>query len=157
MKVKNIIVDSILPHKKSRIKLKKRGFTLLEVIIGIGLVGIALLGLAQLFTYSVLNNSRSERITSAVFLAQQQIDSLRNLTGTELSSLTAGLIDEQIDVNRDGTYDFRRITQVQAAGSNWEARILVFSAEQLGVAKDTLIQDPSQYRVKADVMTVISR
>jgi len=147
----------MLIQKKSRARLKKNGFTLFEVIIAIGIVAIALLGLAQLFTYSFLNNSRSDRITNATFLAQQQIDSLRNMTETELSNLTANPIDEQIDVNSDGTYDFRRITQVQAAGLYREVRILVFSAEQIAVARDTLIQNPSQYRVKADVRTIISR
>lgn len=152
-----MILKSMLIQKKSRAKLKNKGFTLFEVIIAIAIVAIAILGLAQLFTYSVLNNSRSDRITNATFLAQQQIDVLRNMTGTELSNLTADPIDEQIDVNSDGTYDFRRITQVQAAGLFWEVRILVFSAEQIAVAKDTLIQNPSQYRVKADVRTIISR
>jgi len=147
----------MLIQKKTRARLKKNGFTLFEVIIAIGIVAIAILGLAQLFTYSVLNNSRSDRITNATFLAQQQIDTLRNMTGTELSNLTADPVDEQIDVNSDGTYDFRRITQVQAAGLFWDIRILVFSAEQIAVAKDTLIQNPSQYRVKADVRTIISR
>ena len=147
----------MLIQKKTRARLKKNGFTLFEVIIAIGIVAIAILGLAQLFTYSVLNNSRSDRITNATFLAQQQIDTLRNMTGTELSNLTADPVDEQIDVNSDGTYDFRRITQVQAAGLFWDIRILVFSAEQIAVARDTLIQNPSQYRVKADVRTIISR
>lgn len=154
----------MLIQKISRVRLINKGFTLFEVIIAIAIVAIAILGLAQLFTYSVLNNSRSDRITKATFLAQQQIDALRNLTGSELSNLTADPIDEQIDINdeqidinKDGTYDFRRITQVQAAGLYWDIRILVFSAEQIGVAKDTLIQDPSQYRIKADIRTIISR
>ena len=152
-----MILKSMLIQKKSRAKLKNKGFTLFEVIIAIAIVAVAILGLAQLFTYSVLNNSRSDRITNATFLAQQQIDVLRNMTGTELSNLTADPIDEQIDVNSDGTYDFRRITQVQEGGLYWDVRILVFSAEQIAVAKDTLIQDPSQYRVKTDVRTIISR
>ena len=144
-------------RRKTRGARQKRGFTLFEVIVGIGLVGIALLGLAQLFTYSVLSNSRSDRMTNSIYLAQQQMDSLRNMTADELNALTAAALDEQIDVNNDGSYDFRRITQVQLSGSSWSVRVLVFSAEQLGVSLDSLLQDPARYRARADINTLISR
>lgn len=136
---------------------REKGFSLLEVVIGIALVGIALLGLAQLFTYSVMNNSRSDRMTNSIFLAQEQLDALRNLTSTELNALTSGAIDEQIDVNNDGTFDFRRLTQVQNSGANWSVRILVFSEAQLGIDAALLLQNPSTYKVKADFNTLISR
>jgi prepilin-type N-terminal cleavage/methylation domain-containing protein len=135
----------------------KAGFSLLEVVIGIALVGIALLGLAQLFTYSVMNNARSDRMTSSTYLAQEQIDGLRNLTFTELNTLTAGTIDEQIDTNNDGTYDFRRLTQVQQNGVNWSVRVLVFASDQFGVASSELVKYPTKYKVKTDVNTIISR
>jgi len=135
----------------------KEGFTLIEVLVSMALVSIAVLGLAQLFTYCILNNSRSEKISTATFLAQQQIDSLRNLTGAELSLAAAGEINEQIDINDDGTDDFRRITQVQASTYYWDVRVLVFSAEQIGTAQDDLIQNPSKYKVKANISTIISR
>ena len=40
-------------------KNKKDGFSLIEVLVGIAIVAIALLGLAQIFTYSVMTNSRA--------------------------------------------------------------------------------------------------
>jgi prepilin-type N-terminal cleavage/methylation domain-containing protein len=138
-------------------KRKNEGFSLVEVLVGIAIVGIALLGLAQLFTYSVMTNSRAERMSNATFLAQQQIDYHRNLTSDELNVLTAGTNDEQIDVNLDGSIDYRRLTAIQATGIFWEIRVLVFSAEQLGAALTDLIGDPQQYGVKADVSTIISR
>lgn len=143
--------------KETKTKNEERGFTLFEVVLGIGLVGIALLGLAQLFTYSVMSNSRSDRITNSVYLAQQQIDALRSLTADELNSLITGALDEQIDVNNDGTNDFRRITQVQLQGSNWAVRVMVFSETQMDTDLDTLVQNPAQHRVRADVNTLISR
>ena len=145
--------DLNLPLKER----KRKGFTLMEVVIGIALVAIALLGLAQVFTYSVMNNSRSERMSAATYLAQQQIDSLRSLTADELNALTEGAMDEQIDINNDGSYDFRRITQVQNTGSNWAVRVMVFSAEEMNRSLNSLIQNPGQYRVRADVNTVITR
>jgi len=138
-------------------KRKNVGFSLIEVLIGIAIVAIALLGLAQLFTYSVMTNSRAERMSNATFLAQQQIDFHRNLTSDELNVLTAGTNDEQIDVNLDGTIDYRRLTEIQNNGLFWEIRVLVFSAEQSSTPYIDLVGDPQQYRVKANVSTIISR
>lgn len=138
-------------------KTKNEGFSLVEVLVSIAIVAIALLGLAQLFTYSVMTNSRAERISNATFLAQQQIDYHRNLTADELNTLTAGTNDEQIDVNLDGSIDYRRLTAIQATGIFWEIRVLVFSAEQLNTAVNDLVGDPQQYGVKTDISTIISR
>jgi len=123
--------------------------------MAIAIVGIALLGLAQLFTYSVLINSRSERMTNATFLAQQRIEFLRNVSTTELSSIVSPT-DEQLDLNSDGILDFRRITQLQPTGYSWHVRILVFSGEQIGVPVASLIDEPDKYRVRADISTIIS-
>jgi prepilin-type N-terminal cleavage/methylation domain-containing protein len=136
--------------------LRRKGFSLVEVVIGIAIVGIALLGLAQLFTYSVLINSRSERMTKATFLAQQRIEFLRNISSTDLLALP-NPTDEQIDIDNDGTADFRRITQLEVSGYHWDVRILVFSVEQASVPVDTLIEQASDYKVRADISTVISR
>ncbi len=111
---------------------KGRGFSLIEVLVGITLVAIALVGLAELFTLSVMNNLRSSEITNATFLAQQRIDNLRTLVSNELSVYPA-ISDEQIDLNGDGTIDFRRITQVTPAISYYSVRILVFPAKQLAI------------------------
>jgi prepilin-type N-terminal cleavage/methylation domain-containing protein len=136
---------------------KNEGFSMVEVLVGLAVVAIALLGLAQLFTYSVMNNSRAERMSNATFLAQQQIDYHRNLTSDELNALTSGTNDEQIDVNLDGSIDYRRITELQVTGYFWELRVLVFSSEQLGTAVNDLVGDPPHYDVRADVSTIISR
>ena len=138
-------------------KREKDGFSLVEVLIGIAIVAIALLGLAQLFTYSVMTNSRAERMSNATFLAQQQIDYHRNLTADELNMLAAGNIDEQIDVNQDGTIDYRRITEIQSSGVFWQIRVLVFSAEQLNTDVGALTLDPQEHGVRADLNTIISR
>jgi len=136
-------------------KKKTKGFTLVEVVLAIAIVGIALLGLAQLFTYSVLVNSRSERMTNATFLAQQRIEFLRNISTTELSSVVSPT-DEQLDLNSDGIIDFRRITVLQSTGYSWNVRILVFSGEQLSIPVASLTDDPLKYRVRADISTIIS-
>jgi prepilin-type N-terminal cleavage/methylation domain-containing protein len=138
-------------------KKKNEGFSLIEVLIGLAIVAIGMLGLAQLFTYTVMSNSRAERMSNAVFLAQEQIDFHRNLTADELTTMSSGTNDEQIDVNLDGTYDYRRVTEVQGTGISWQIRVLVFSAEQFYTSLSDLIQDPQQYKVKANMTTIISR
>lgn len=135
---------------------KRKGFSLVEVVIAIAVVGIALLGLAQLFTYSVLINSRSERMTKATFLAQQRIEFLRNVSSVDLIALP-NPTDEQIDIDNDGVADFRRITQLNVSGYHWDVRILVFSVEQASVPVATLIEKADEYKVRADISTVISR
>ena len=130
---------------------------MIEVLVGIAVVAIALLGLAQLFTYSVMTNSRAERMSNATFLAQQQIDYHRNLTSDELNMLTTGVNDEHLDVNLDGSYDYRRLTEIQMSGVFWIIRVLVFSAEQMAESTADLMGDPQEYDVKAEVSTIISR
>ncbi|OGD34873.1 MAG: hypothetical protein A2V45_03400 [Candidatus Aminicenantes bacterium RBG_19FT_COMBO_58_17] len=153
---------------------KGKGFSLLEVLIGITLVAIAVLGLAQMFTLGILNNLRSERIANASFLAQQQVDIIRNLTGDELMTLALGngvdlngdgtmdvLKDDLLDVNSDSQLDYRRITEVQADSSGtslvFEVTVLVFSAEQMNTLKNQLILQPAGYGVQSKVNTIISR
>lgn len=151
----------------------KAGFTLIEAVIGIALVAIAILGLAEMFTLSVMNNLRSDRITTASFLAQQQIDSLRNLTGQEISNFHASangidlnfpadgvldiMKDEPIDLNGDSKDDYRRLTRVQALGTSWEIEILVFSSEQMTTPQASLLGNPTDYSVRARMTTIISR
>lgn len=163
MSNKNKIVDyklktageqSLNNYRKA---VKSKGFSLVEVVLGIALVGIALLGLAQLFFYSVMNNTRSDRMTNATFLAQQQIDFLRNLPAEELHGISLAPVDEQMDINSDGLIDFRRITQLQASGFFWNVRVMVFTGLHSGVDVEMILQNPSDYQVRADISTIISR
>lgn len=142
----------------SRQSSRSDGFSLIEVVIGIALIGVALLALIQMLYFSVLNNAKSDRMTQATFLAQQRIDFLRGLNGNELAGLAVTpIIDEQIDTNLDGIIDARRITQIQTSALFWNVRVLVFSGDQLGVALTSLVDNPANYNVRADINTVISR
>ncbi len=144
---------------KLRTSKNNEGFSLIEILIALFLLGIALLGMAQLFAFSVLNNSRSEKMTNATFLAQQQIDFLRILPASELNNLVSSSpIDEfQIDINNDSIIDFRRVTQIQSTESNWNVKVLVFPGDRQGESADTLSQSPLEYGLKAEMNTIISR
>lgn len=146
---------------------RSRGFSLIESLLGIALVAVALLGMAQLFTYSVMNSQRADRIANGTFLAQQQIDLLRNLTSGEIATLAANSTldfngngtmdmwtDEQININLDARVDFRRITDLQASGVSWNVRVLVFSGNP-GDNAAALLANPRDHRVQADIRAFI--
>jgi prepilin-type N-terminal cleavage/methylation domain-containing protein len=151
------------------------GFTLIEALIGIVLLAIAVLGLAEVFTVSLLNNLRAERMSNGSFLAQQQADALRNLTQDELTYLSTSQsvdlngdgspdisLDERLDLNLDGRDDYRRVTSLQlgqtmGTTSTWEVTIMVFSQEQLQVEKADLMQNPQLYRLRGRMDTIIAR
>lgn len=136
---------------------KRKGFSLIEVLVAMSLTTVALMGLIQLFLLGIAQNNRSDKMTNATFLAQQQIEQLRTFTADELNALTSALIDDLINVNQDIMVDFRRVTQVQISGFSWAIRVLVFAGAQTGVTAEDLIADPDSYRVRTDVSTIISR
>ena len=162
MKKQKISITDESTETKKKSRHKREGFTLIEVLVSVFLIGVAVMGLAQIFTLTVLNNSRSDRMASGTFLAQQRIDFLRNMTTLELNTATlsdgtAIPLDEQLDVNNDGTLDYRRITQIQSAGFYWDVRVAVFLSQYSTESAAQLLANPQQYRILADMNTVISR
>ena len=146
---------------------KKRGFSLIEVLVGLFLVAVAVLGLAHLFVLAVANNRNADLISTATNLAQQQIEVLRSLTSDELLTISAATLedwDEAIDINLDGTNNFRRITHVEETEFIFQARIFVYSAEKFSVDLNDLIPNPvdpfdafARHRPRAYLSTVITR
>ena len=66
---------------KIRIKLKgNQGFTLLEVLVAMIVLGVGLLGLAPMLVLSMQGNQFSREVTEAAFLAQDRIEQLKNQT-----------------------------------------------------------------------------
>ena len=140
---------------------RQQGFSLIEVLIGVFLVAVAVLGLVQLFLMSIMNNVRASEIANAVFLAQQEIDYLRSLTLPELAafpnSIRGEVDDQNIDVNTDGTPDFRRITVVTNRDPAFDVQVLVFPPSHLTTNRDELVDHPDRNRVRARMGTMITR
>jgi prepilin-type N-terminal cleavage/methylation domain-containing protein len=135
---------------------RRKGFSLIEVLIGVFLVAVAVLGLAQLIVVGMMNNSRGSDIANAVFLAQQEIDYLRTLTRDELSAVPP-TTSELLDLNADGSTDFRRITVVTFQDPAFAVKVLVFSPAQALANQTALIANPEGNRVRARMETVIGR
>ncbi|OGD20433.1 MAG: hypothetical protein A2W03_01815 [Candidatus Aminicenantes bacterium RBG_16_63_16] len=158
-------------RKRKSKKSTGAGFTLIEAVVGIVLVAVAVLGLVEIFTLSVMNNLRSDRITTASFLAQQRADALRNLTKDEINTFVASgsvdldgngspdmVNDELLDLNLDNHNDYRQLTEVIPVGvATWSVQILIFTPEQFGIARGQLLSSPDAHRVKANFSTLISR
>jgi prepilin-type N-terminal cleavage/methylation domain-containing protein len=144
-----------------RTKTRRGGFTLIEVLVALFLVGTAVLGLAQLFLLAVANNRNADRIANATFLGQQQIDWLRGFTLQELQDFAGTSLesrDEIIDLNLDGTNDFRRVTEFRSAGDTFQVVVHVYSAETIVVPSAAeLLADPDHYRPRALLSTIITR
>jgi len=146
-------------------KTSENGFTLIEVIISMALVTVVFVSLAQLFTLSVMQNLRSNEISNAIFLAQQQIDYLRTLTSEELNNFPNKNIgesnDELIDINQDGTVDFRRLTVVQpsvaVANAGFDVLILVFPSSEQNKQADELLANADKHKVRSYIHTIITR
>ena len=138
-----------------------RGFSLIEVLVGLFLVAVAVLGLAELFLAAVANNLKADRVANATFLAQQQIDWLRGMTAQELDIYTSTPLesrDEVLDLNLDSTNDFRRITGISLVNGTFHVVVHVYSAEKIsGLSAAVLLADPVQYRPRALISTLISR
>jgi len=140
---------------------RRAGSSFIEAIIGMAILGIALLGLAQLFLVSIASNTRGAGIGQATFLAQQAVDYVRTLTNDEIAtfpSTTRGeSADETLDMNQDGTPDFRRVTRIQGTGYSWAVQVLIFPASQLTPTAEALADDPAGHKALAVMNTVIGR
>ncbi len=148
-------------HQRQRRRGSRRGFSLIEVLVGIFLVGVAVIGLAQLFLLAVTNNLRADRVANATFLGQQQIDWLRGFTLDELTAYAGSNLedrDEVLDLNLDGTNDYRRITEFVEADNTFRVTVRVYSAEKISVPSPaTLLADPDRHRPRALLSTIITR
>jgi len=137
------------------------GFSLIESLIGIAVLGIALISLAEVFLLGVKNNKSAGDIGTSAFLAQQRIDDLRALTAEELNAFPSSdrdeADDETLDPNGDLVPDFRRITQIRAEGLNFGIKVLVFSANRIGASRTALVRKPWENGVRALLQTTITR
>jgi len=150
-----------LRKKMARKKARTEGFSLVEVLVGVFLVAVAVLGLVQLYTMSLLNNVRAGEIANAVFLAQQEVDYLRSLTLTELAAfpntVRGEADDESLDLNVDGTADYRRITVITNRDPAFDVTVLVFPSAERATSRADLVADPEGHRVRARLATMITR
>jgi type IV pilus assembly protein PilV len=67
-------------------RLRHDGFTLIEIMIAICLLGIALVGLASVSVMVIHGNAFSKSVTTATILAEDKIEELKSTGYTNLAS-----------------------------------------------------------------------
>lgn len=75
--------------------MNKKGFTLIEVLIGLVLLAVGLLAIAGMQITSVKSNSFANNMTQASILAQDRLEILRNLAFAH-ADLNAGTHNEGV-------------------------------------------------------------
>src|SRR3954467_5516666 len=79
-----------------------RGFSLVEVLVAMGLLTVVSLGVAQLFALSTRANVIAKGQTSTTAMAQQKLEQLRGLTwGFDLAGQGLPLSDTSTNVSVD--------------------------------------------------------
>ena len=101
-------------------------------------------------------------MANATFLAQQQIDWLRGFTLDELEAYAGTSLesrDEVLDLNLDGTNDFRRITGIPrpTAIRSKSSSMSIPPRRSAVPSPAALLADPEQYPPRALISTIITR
>jgi prepilin-type N-terminal cleavage/methylation domain-containing protein len=103
---------------------RQKGFSLLELIIAIGVLAVGLVGILQIFPVGLRASYRSGMVTKATFLAQNKIEEVKiagfeaitelppkmALSGTEGDFDWAIFIDEAYLEGLDSSDDLRKVT-----------------------------------------------
>ena len=99
----------------------ERGFGLIEVSVSVFLLGVAAIGVAQLFALAALANLSAKGQTSTAVLASQKMEQLRSLSwGFEVNAdgtIGAPISDTVTDVSQDPPIDGGRGLLASPAGT----------------------------------------
>ncbi|MFH1454362.1 MAG: prepilin-type N-terminal cleavage/methylation domain-containing protein [Armatimonadota bacterium] len=73
----------------NNVKRKKKGLTLVEVIISVSILFICMVGIMDAFVLGSVYQKSSEEVTTASFLGQQVLESLLSYTASESLEISA--------------------------------------------------------------------
>ena len=80
----------IMPKEKNMIKGNPLGFTLLEVLISIGILGVGIMAISLMQAHFTIGNSQSRQVIRATDIAMNQIETLSNITDPSNAALNTG-------------------------------------------------------------------
>jgi prepilin-type N-terminal cleavage/methylation domain-containing protein len=143
---------------KIMMKKSEEGFSLVEVIVAMGVFAIALLSIVQVFYYSVSLNVRAKQVTTSANLAKREMDAIRLMTIDELDDLTdqvTALTDNtrKVDINGDGQNDYElRIVITRADlghGEGFLKYVVQIGVNPVGWRSGVYIGPPSSYNLRS--------
>ncbi|MGL4656668.1 MAG: type II secretion system protein [Sarcina sp.] len=86
----------------------KKGFTLLEIVVALGIMGILMLPLANSLIQSVKANKMGEIVQESKQISQEIIENLRTIGDVKATNLKIGSLDETVQIKSvpgtDGKY-----------------------------------------------------
>ena len=86
------------------IKDNQSGFTLIEVLISIGILGVGIMAISLMQAHFAVGNSQSRQFIRATDIAMNQIETLSNITDVTNTNLSSGNHTRIIDIyERDYT------------------------------------------------------
>ena len=147
----------ILSSLGEREKIARHGFSLVEVMCAVAILGISLVGLMQGITAALKSSKESEVQTTAALIAAGQIETLR-ADGFILEGDTEGTCSEGLDsyqwrqsikkTDIDGLYDVQVVVENATSGKSiYELQTLLFDPPLLSSFEDsTSRKDPAKKR-----------
>lgn len=73
-------------HAEQRTREKSNGFTMIEVLVGIVLLSIGILGVAQMQIMTINSNKLANQRTTAITLAQDKAEFLRTIPYSQIGN-----------------------------------------------------------------------
>ncbi len=80
----------VMPKRKPIIKGNQSGFTLIEVLISIGILGVGIMAISLMQAHFAGGNSQSRQFIRATDIAMNQIETLSNITDLSDTALNTG-------------------------------------------------------------------
>ena len=124
-------------------KQNKNGFSLIEIIFSIGIITVGLVSILSLFNYNIKNGIRNKNKLVAVYLAEEQIEVVRQLRDSnwriDLPGITweTGIPSNDVEVvirikdtDNDNDYDFTEgweVEKVAGGGNQWKKEVFTDS------------------------------
>jgi prepilin-type N-terminal cleavage/methylation domain-containing protein len=139
----------------------EEGFTLVEVIVAMGVFAIALLSIVQVFYYSVSLNVRANQVTTSANLAKREMDTIRLMGVEELDNLidqVAALTDgtREVDINGDGRNEYELRLDITRSnlghGEGFLRYVVHITVRPKGWQSGTYIGPPNSYNLRTVIL-----
>lgn len=139
----------------------EEGFSLVEVVVAMGVFAVALLSIIQVFYYSVSLNIRANQVTTSANLAKKEMDTIRLMSLEELDNLQneiAALPDgtRDLDVNGDGKNEYEMRLEMSKAnlghGQGFVRYVVQITVRPVGWQSGVYIGPPSSYNLRTVIL-----